>query len=128
MAQGGLQGQGGESDSPAIQQIYRKKPGPKPPVTTVSEEDKSISITSSIEHKRLLKGLHLVKCKFCAVDRVLPSKFKLRYEEGNWSTDFACYKLKFREVYCEDTKYVFKELAEFDQTELLENLLKKKKK
>ena len=35
--------------------------------------------------------------------------------------------LKFRDIYCDDTSYVFKEFDQFNYDELLKNLLKKKK-
>ena len=56
----------------------------------------------------------LVKCKSCGLDRVLPSRYKSKFKENNWETNFACYMLKFREIFCDDDSYKFKEFDCYD--------------
>ena len=74
-----------------------------------------------------MKTLFLVKCKSCGIDRVLPPKYKTKHTKDNWDTNFACYKLKFKDVVCGNPNHKFKEfeLAGFNYDEILGNLLKK---
>ena len=85
------------------------------------------TINNSIEHKRFLKTLYLVTCKSCGIDRVLPGKYKSKYNECDWENNFACYKLKFREIFCEDNSFSFKEFDGFNHNEILTNLQHKRK-